>query len=434
MTKLLIRKGRVINPADKMDATADIYVAGGTIQAIAPDLGEHAVEDGVQVIDASGQIVVPGLVDMHCHLRDPGYEYKEDIETGTRSAAKGGFTSVACMPNTNPVADNLTVISYIQNRAKEVGAVHVFPIGSITKGLEGEELAPIGELKFAGAVAVSDDGRPVMNGNIMKNGMVYANMFDIPVISHCEDLELADGGALNDGFMATTMGLKGITRAAEEVMVAREIVLADATDTPIHIAHVSTKGSVDLVRDAKRRGIRVTCETCPHYFSLTEEACADFNTLAKMNPPLRTQEDVEAIIEGLLDGTIDAIATDHAPHYPDEKDVEFDLAPNGIIGFETALALALTKLYHTKRINLSKLIACMTVKPARILKLSKGELKPGAMADITIFDPDLEWTVREEDIVSRSKNTPFLGQTLKGAVTYTIVAGECKVSGGTLLD
>jgi len=433
MNKLLIRKGRVVNPADGMDAQADIYIEDGFVKTVAPDLSELDGVDGIKVINAEGKVVVPGLIDIHCHLRDPGYEYKEDIATGTRSAAKGGFTSIACMPNTNPVTDNIPVISYILNRAKEVGAVHVFPIGAITKGLKGEEMAPIGELKFAGAVAVSDDGRPVQNGNMMKNAMIYANTFDTPVISHCEDLELADGGVMNEGTMATTMGLKGICRSSEEAMVAREIVLADATDTPVHIAHVSTHGSVELIRDAKKRGVKVTCETCPHYFSLTEEACRGFNTLAKMNPPLRCEKDRLAIIEGLVDGTIDAIATDHAPHYKDEKDVEFDLAPNGIIGFETALALAITYLYHTKKMSMLKLIECMTVKPAGILRLNKGEIKTGAMADITIFDPDMEWTVREDEIISKSKNTPYLEKTLKGMVTETIVAGEVKVKGGKLL-
>ena len=432
MSKILIRKGRVINPADGMDAQADLYIEDGIIKNMASDLYEMEGADAVKVIDAVGKIVVPGLIDIHCHLRDPGYEYKEDIETGTRSAAKGGFTSVACMPNTNPVTDNVTVISYIQNRAKEIGAVHVFPIGAITKGLKGEEMAPIGELKFAGAIAVSDDGRPVENGNMMKNAMLYANTFDMPVISHCEDIPLVDGGVMNEGVMATKLGLKGISCASEEAMVAREIVLAAATDTPVHIAHVSTKGSVELIRDAKARGVKVTCETCPHYFSLTEQACDGFNTLAKMNPPLRGEKDRVAIIEGLADGTIDAIATDHAPHYKDEKDVEFDLAPNGIIGFETALALSLSYLYHEKKLDMMKLIECMTVKPAKILKLNKGELKVGAMADITIFDPNMEWTVNEDEIVSKSKNTPYLGKTLKGMVTETIVAGELKVSEGKL--
>lgn len=427
--RILIKNGHVISPRSGLDSKMDIRIDGDTITAMQPGLQP---EDGELVIEAEGMIVAPGLVDIHCHLREPGYEYKEDIRTGTRSAARGGFTSIACMPNTNPIADNVTVIDYIKSRAREVGVVHVFPIGSITRGLRGDEMAPIGELKFSGAIAVSDDGRPVMNANMMKNAMIYADMFDIPVISHCEDLNLAADGVMHEGFMATKLGLRGITPAAEEAMVARDIVLADTTHTRVHIAHVSTRGSVALVRDAKRRGVHVTCETCPHYFSLTEEACANYNTLAKMNPPLRTQDDVDAIIEGLRDGTIDAIATDHAPHHEDEKEREFDLAPNGIIGFETALPLAVSMLYKTGKMSLAEIIACMTCKPSDILQLNKGDLHVGAVADIMLFDPERSFVVHRDQIVSKAKNTPFLEGELYGEALYTIVAGELVLENGVM--
>lgn len=427
--QILIKNGHVISPKSGLDAKMDVRIDGEVILEMQSELQPKAEE---MVIDASGMIIAPGLVDIHCHLREPGYEYKEDIKTGTHSAARGGFTSIACMPNTNPVADNVTVIDYIKSRAREVGAVHVFPIGSITRGLKGEEMAPIGELKFSGAVAVSDDGRPVMNANMMKNAMIYADMFDMPVISHCEDLNLAADGVMHEGFMATKMGLRGITPAAEEAMVARDIVLASTTHTRVHIAHVSTRGSVALVRDAKRRGVHVTCETCPHYFSLTEEACANYNTLAKMNPPLRTQDDVDAIIEGLRDGTIDAIATDHAPHHEDEKEREFDLAPNGIIGFETALPLAVSMLYKTGKMSLSEILACMTYKPSDILQLSKGDLRVGGAADIVMFDPERSFVVKRDEIASKAKNTPFIDTELYGAAQYTIVAGEIVLEDGVL--
>ena len=377
--------------------------------------------------------MLPGLVDAHCHLREPGFEYKEDIESGTRSAAAGGFTSIACMPNTNPVIDNEAIIKYIINKAKTEGFVNVYPIGAISKGMKGEELSEIGELKFAGAVAISDDGKPVKSASLMKKAMQYASMFDMTVISHCEDLELAEEGVMNEGYYSTVLGLKGIPAAAEEVMVSRELILAEYTKTPIHIAHVSTRLSVDLIRNAKRRGVNVTAETCPHYFTLTEAACEGYNTLAKVNPPLRTADDVEAIIEGLKDGTIDIIATDHAPHHMDEKNVEFNLAANGLVGFETALPLAVTFLLKPGHLTLSQLVEKMCVNSSRILGLNKGTLEVGHAADITIIDLDEEFTVDINKLSSKSKNSPYDGFKLSGTVYYTIVNGRVVVREKVLL-
>ena len=386
-----------------------------------------------EIIDASGMYVVPGLIDAHCHLRDPGYEYKEDIESGTRSAAKGGFTSVACMPNTNPVIDNEAVVSYIKNKAETVGYVNVFPIGAISKGCKGEELAEIGELKYAGAVAISDDGKPVNSAGLMKKAMIYSSMFNIPVISHCEDLSLAEDGVMNEGYNSTVLGLKGIPAAAEETMIARELILSEYTGVPIHIAHVSTKLGIELIRNAKQRGVKVTCETCPHYFSLTDDLCLEFNTLAKVNPPLRRPEDVKAVIEGLKDGTIDIIATDHAPHHDDEKNVEFGYAANGMVGFETALPLVLTNLYHTGEMDIGQIIAKMTVNPAKMLGLQKGDISEGQPCDITIFDPDEEYEIDVEKFESKSRNSPFNGYKVKGKVKYTIVGGKVVVRDGMVV-
>ena len=427
--KILIKGGRVVDPKNDFDKVADVLVDNGVIS----EIGENINADGdVTVIDAEGKIVSPGLVDMHSHLRDPGQEYKEDIESGTRSAAMGGITSNACMPNTKPVTDSEPIVTYIKTKAKEVGHVNVYPIGSISKGLEGKELAEIGELKNAGAVAISDDGRPVVESGLMRRALEYAKMFDIAVISHCEDLGLADGGQMNEGFMATYLGLKGITRAAEEVMVSRDILIAEATHTAIHIAHVSTRGSVELVRQAKKRGVNVTCETCPHYFTLTENAVDGFNTNAKMNPPLRTSDDVEAIKEGLKDGTIDCIVTDHAPHHIDEKNCEFALALNGIVGFETSLGLGLQYLVKSGVLTLNELIEKMAVNPSRILRINKGSLSIDADADITIFDPSKEWTVDISKFQSKSKNSPFDGFTLCGKPEYVIVGGKIVVNNGEL--
>lgn len=432
--RILIKGGRVIDPKNKLDAVRDIYIENGVICDIEEKIDLDDLGDlDMEVIDAKGKIVSPGFIDMHCHLREPGYEYKETIYTGTRSAAKGGFTSIACMPNTDPVIDNETVVNFIFSKAKEDGVVNVYPIGAITKGQKGQELAQIGEMKFAGVVAVSDDGRPVENSGLMRKAMKYAAMFDTLVISHCEDLSLTDGGSANEGYIATSLGLRGIPDSSEEVMVARETILAGETGANVHIAHVSTKGSVELVRQAKRRGVPVTCETCPHYFSLTEEAILGFNTNAKMNPPLRTQEDVDAVIEGLRDGTIDVIATDHAPHHVDEKNLEFDKALNGIVGFETAFGLGVTNLVKPGHLTIDQLIEKMTTNPANILALNKGALNPGKPADLVILDPEEEYTVDVNSFESKGKNSPFDGVTLTGRVLYTIVDGQLVVREGILL-
>ncbi|NLX63199.1 MAG: dihydroorotase [Clostridiaceae bacterium] len=377
-----------------------------------------------KIIDADGLYVLPGLVDAHCHLRDPGYEYKEDIISGTRSAARGGFTSIACMPNTNPPVDNAAVVRYIIEKSRKEGCVNVFPIGAITKGLEGNELSEMGFMREAGIVAVSDDGKPVMNSDVMKKALIYAGQFGLPVISHCEDLNLTDNGCMNEGLTSTILGLRGIPSVSEDVMVAREILLSQYTGVPVHIAHVSTKISVELIRQAKKRGIKVTAETCPHYFTLTEEACRDYNTNAKMNPPLRSRDDLEAVIEGLKDGTIDIIATDHAPHHFDEKNVEFEKAANGIVGFETALALSYTELVDKGHLSLSQMIDKLTVNPANMLKIDKGKIERGKPADIILVDFDNEYRVDVSKFASKSKNSPFDGFKVKGRVKTTIVGGN----------
>ncbi len=417
---LFIKGGRVIDPSQGLDEILDIQVVDGKIAGTGKKL---APAKGVEVIDAKGLIVAPGLIDMHVHLRDPGMEYKEDIISGTRSAAAGGFTSIACMPNTRPVNDNKAVTSYIIARAKAEGLVNVFPVGCITQGMKGENLAEMGDLKEAGCVAVSDDGNPVSNPELMRRALEYAKGMGIMLISHSEETGLSADGQMNDGFTATELGLKGIPWVAEDAAVARDVFLAEFTGSPIHIAHVSTKGAVRIIRDAKARGVKVTCETAPHYFILTEDAVRGYDSNAKMNPPLRSAEDREAIRAGLADGAIDAIATDHAPHHQDEKDVEFVLAANGIIGLETSLPLSLS-LVEDKALDLGELIALMTVNPARILGIDRGTLKQGAVADITIIDPDSRWTVEAGKLASKSRNSPFLGREMKGRAAYTIVGGK----------
>lgn len=433
---IIIKNGFVVDPKSSRQGYFDIIVKHGKIYEVVEKNNSNftSSDDCARIIDASGMAVLPGLIDTHCHLRDPGLEYKEDILSGSMSAAKGGFTSVACMPNTKPVADNKTVIEYIKNKGKNIGLINVFPIGAISKGLEGLELAEIGELKQAGAVAISDDGNPVSNSALMKKALLYSSYFDVPVISHCEDLNLAEEGVMNEGKMSSILGLKGIPSAAEEVMVARDIILSEYTGVPVHIAHVSTRLSVDLIRKAKQRGVNVTAETCPHYFSITDEACDNFNTNAKVNPPLRTHDDVEAIIEGLIDGTIDIIATDHAPHHIDEKNVEFNMALNGISGFETAVGLCITNLIKTHKMDLSNLACKMSVNPAKLFKLSgKGSISVGYDADITIIDLNSEYRVDSSKFYSKGKNTPFNNYMLYGEVKYTIVGGKIIVDGGNVI-
>jgi dihydroorotase len=417
---ILVINGRVIDPANKVDERLDVLVSDGKIAKLGKP--GSLPESGAQVVDASNKLVMPGLIDMHVHLREPGFEYKETIATGTASAKAGGFTSVCCMPNTYPVNDNRSVTEFILSQAKEASS-QVFPIGAITKGSKGEELAEMAELHAAGCVAVSDDGKPVMNASIMRRALEYSKIFDILVISHCEDTTLSSKGVMNEGAVSTELGLRGIPRAAEDVMTSRDISLAELTGARLHIAHVSTAGSVRMIRDAKHRGVRVTAETCPHYFSLTEEAVRGYNTLAKMNPPLRTADDITAIKQGLKDGTIDVIATDHAPHAEDEKSGEFDYAAFGIVGLETAVGLTL-KLVAEGTLSLTEAIRKLSTNPAIILKKGKGTLSEGVDADITVIDQDIEWTVTGAKFRSKSKNTPFDGWKLRGRAVHTIVGGK----------
>ncbi|MHB1398424.1 MAG: dihydroorotase [Trichloromonadaceae bacterium] len=418
---ILIKGGRVIDPAQGVDGQFDLLIDNGVIVQVGNDIA-GANFDG-QVIDAGGKLVVPGLIDIHVHLRDPGYEYKEDIQTGTQAAVIGGFTSVACMPNTNPVNDNKAVSLYIRHKAKEVGLANVFPIGAITKGLKGESMAEMGELQEAGCLALSDDGKPVNNSELMRRALEYSRPFGLTLISHAEDLSLVGEGVMNEGFVATELGLKGIPWVAEDAATARDIMLAEFTGGKLHVAHVSTKGSVELVRQAKKRGVRVTCEATPHHFTLTDEAVRGYETNAKMNPPLRSSEDVAAIRAGLADGTIDAIATDHAPHHYDEKNVEFNIALNGIVGLESALPLTL-ELVKEGVLTLSQAIRLLTCGPAQALGIPRGTLAAGVAADVTIIDPELNWTLEADKLASKSKNTPFDGWIMKGAATHTLVAGK----------
>ena len=420
---LLIRNGRLIDPAHRRDEVTDLLIENGKVSRIGKSLKSDGPKSEIQIIDGTDKWVVPGLVDVHVHLREPGFEYKETIKSGTEAAAAGGFTSVCCMPNTNPVNDNQAVTRMIREKARQEGLVHVFPIGAITKGSKGEELSEIGDLVEAGCVAITDDGKPVMNSAVMRRAMEYSLAFDLPVIDHCEDEHLMNGGVMNEGVVSMELGLRGIPAAAEEVMVARNLILAELTGARLHLAHISTAGSVRLVRDAKSRGTRVSAETCPHYFILTEEAVRGYNTTAKMNPPLRTVQDRDAIRQGLRDGTLDVIATDHAPHAEDEKNREFDLAPFGIVGLETALPLTL-RLVEEGVLSLDEAVAKVTVNPARVMRLNKGHLGIGADADLCLIDPEATWTVDPRRLRSKSNNTPFAGWRIKGSVAMTIVDGR----------
>ena len=424
--KILIKAGNVVDPSNKLNEVMDIVIKNKKISEVGQNLtGKFDI-----TIFAKGLYVFPGLVDAHCHLREPGQEYKEDIASGTKAAAKGGFTAVACMPNTKPVIDNDAVVKFIVDKAAECGFTKVYPIGSITKGSEGKQLAEMGFMKEAGAVAVSDDGRPVENADVMRKALEYSKDFNLPVISHCEEMSLAENGAMNEGFLSTTMGLKGIPSIAEEIQVSRDVLLAEYTGVPVHIAHISTAGSARIIREAKSRGVAVTCETCPHYFSLTEAECEGFNTNAKVNPPLRSESDRQAIIEAIKDGTIDIIATDHAPHHRDEKNVEFQYAANGISGFETSLAAAYTYLVKPGRITIEKLVELMSLNPAAFLNRETGGIKVGSLADITIVDLKSEVIVNADEFVSKGKNTPFTGRKLTGQVMFAMVDGKITYSEG----
>ena len=397
----------------------DLRVEDGKIA----ELAEHLEGEGV---DCTGLTIFPGLIDMHVHLREPGFEKKENIESGSRAAVKGGFTQVCCMPNTKPVTDNKVVVSYIKNRAREVGLCKVNPIGAITEGQEGKNLAAIGAMKAAGAVAVSEDGKSVVATNLMANAMLYAADFGLKCLCHCEDASLVDGGVVNEGYYSTLTGLKGSISAAEDIIIAREICLAESLSLPVHICHVSTYSGVQLIREAKARGVQVTAETCPHYFTLTDEVIATFDTNTKVNPPIRAEKDRLAIIEGLKDGTLDCIVTDHAPHHEDDKNVEYALAAFGISGLETSFALSYTQLVKGGVLTLSELADKMSANPAAILNLQGGTLEVGAPADLTIVDLNKAWTIDPKDFVSKGKNTPFAGREVYGRVKYTVVDGDIK--------
>ena len=450
MKSLLLTGGRVIDPANRIDAVADVLVTDGKIAAVGPKLAGKAPPDA-EVMNVSGQVVCPGLIDLHVHFREPGQTAKENIASGTRAAAQGGFTSVVCMPNTSPAIDNSGTVALIHDIAQGHGAVNVFVSGAISRGLAGEEMASIGSLKNAGVVAITDDGHCVQNNELMRRAMEYAQMFDLPVLDHCQDYSIVTEGVMHEGYWSTALGLRGWPSAGEELIVARNILLAEMTGATVHCQHLSAARSVELLREARKRGVPISGEACPHHFTLTDAAVAGsekfwkadgegvfgvgslaggkpvwpvYDTHFKMNPPVRTARDREAILEGLVDGTIEILCSDHAPHCNYEKEVEFDYAPFGIIGLETELALSLMQLYHAKRLSLPEVLHKFTVAPAKLLRLPKGTLSVGADADITVLDPNREWTYEENFSASKSNNSPFFGWPLKGKALATIVGGR----------
>ena len=421
---VLLRGGRILDPSQNLDETGDVLLSGGVVEAVGR-IGEVRRDgDELETIDCAGRVVSPGFIDVHCHLREPGREEVETIASGARAAASGGFTAVCAMPNTDPVTDNQAAVGFILSQARRTAAARVYPIGAISIGQKGETLAEFGEMIGAGAVAVSDDGKPVVSAQLMRTALEYARTFGIPVADHCEEPTLAAGGAMNEGLTSARLGLRGIPAEAEEIMAIRDILLARLTGGHIHLCHMSTRGSVELIRWGKERGINVTAEVCPHHLSLTDAAVEGYDTNAKMNPPLRTQSDVEALHAAVKDGTIDVIATDHAPHHYDEKEREFADAPNGIVGLETALSVNLTWLVHSGIMGLPLLVERMSCAPARLFKLPGGTLKKGALADVTVFDPDAEWTVDPARFTSKGRNTPYAGHTLRGRVDLTVVDGR----------
>ncbi len=417
--KLLLKNGRLIDYKTKTDAKKDILISDDKVV----EISDNIASDADKVIDCSNLIIIPGMIDIHCHLREPGFEYKETIETGARSAVSGGFTTICPMPNTKPTPDSAIIIGEIIKKAKEVNLCNILPYSSVTKGEKGEELVDFDEMKKAGAIAFSDDGMPVVNSKLMREAMIKADSLGTFVASHCEEKSVSKG-AINRGEIADRLGVKGVYPEAEEIMAAREIVISETNNVRAHICHISTKTSKDMIRDAKKRGVKVTCETCPHYFTFTVEEVLNSGTNAKMNPPLREEKDRKAIIEGLKEGTIDCIITDHAPHSEEEKNQDLSKAPNGIIGFETALSAEIMNLVDTGDISYLDLVRLTSYNPAKLIKIDKGSIEVGKVADITIFNPDEEYVYKKENIVSKAKNTPFIGRKLKGKVKYTIVGGK----------
>ncbi len=420
MTRLIIKNGRIIDPAQNLDTVADVAIEDGLIR----EIGSGLSQPGAEQFDASGLVVAPGFIDIHVHLREPGFEHAETIESGSRAAAAGGFTSICCMPNTQPINDNATVTSYIRDRAQRFAVVNVYPIGAITKNSAGEELAAIASMKQAGIVAISDDGRPVMNARVVRRAMEFARDLDLPLIEHCEDLNLSAGGDMHEGLQSTRLGLRGIPRSSEDVMVARDLILTELTGCRYHVAHISSAHAVQMVAWAKQQGLPVTSETTPHHFVLTDAQMRPYDSNYKMKPPLREAHDVEGVVEGLVKGAIDAIATDHAPHPGAEKMQEFERCPFGIIGLETALGLALEYLFHSGKIGLVKLVQLFTTRPAQILSLNRGTLRAGSIADLTVFSVDRDWTYDVNRSPSKSRNTPFHEHRFRGGPVATIVSGQ----------